>query len=197
MNIFNTDQATKDFQFMLDNAAYDILINENVSKGLITSPSLNRIVDFDDRYISTLDILKRGDLITYKDKPYLIISEIESMRQINYKAIMRHCNYHITIPGGTELVDTGYTDIVGNPIYEEVEIDPIDLPIIIDNRKFSVTGDQAINVPENQIIIMLQVNDETEEYNVGDSFNVIDQEWNIIDVDKTKVGLYIWTAERN
>lgn len=102
LNLFKTDQATKDFQFLLDNAAYNIFINEESAKALITTPTLNRVVDYDDRYISTLNTIKRGDVITFNDKAFLIISEIESKQHINYKAIMRHCNYNISIPGGTE-----------------------------------------------------------------------------------------------
>lgn len=84
----------------------------------------------------------------------------------------------------------------GDPVYEEVTTESIDIPLIVDNRKFSTTGDQAINIPENQIVVIVQVNEETAEYELNSTFEVMGNEWTIMDVDKTKVGIYIWTAER-
>ncbi|MBU9720540.1 MULTISPECIES: Ig domain-containing protein [Bacillaceae] len=195
MNLFDRNEAAEDFQYLLDQAGIDILINNHPSKALITTPLLNRIIDYDDRMVSTLDTIKRGDLVTYNDKPFMVITETEAKRNVTYKSIMRHCNYTIEIPGGTELVYIG-DDWRGFPIYEERVTEWIDFPVIADNRKFDITGNEAINIPENQVIITVQNNEDTRDFSINDTFNVMGSEWNIIDVDKTKVGLLIWTAER-
>jgi len=87
-NIF--DNQSDDFNFILSQRGEDIQINnesENI-KALITNTTLEQV--YDDRKITTLHGIKRGDIVHYNNKTYMVISEISSKRYTKYKAIMRH-----------------------------------------------------------------------------------------------------------
>lgn len=63
---FNSTDNT-DFAFLLQSAGHNVKINGTNSKALITNPKINVMIDYDDRYISTTDTIKAGDIIDYSN----------------------------------------------------------------------------------------------------------------------------------
>jgi len=191
-DIFNNETNTNDINYLLSSVGQNVSINNIVTKAIITNPSLN---EFDDRYISTIDtIIKRGDLITYSGLNYLIINQIVAKRANKYKAIMRYCNHTIQV---TEVIltPTGETNYRGEPLYATTYGEPINIACIVDSRTFSLTSDSAINLPNNQITTTVQNNPTTGDLSVNDEFYVMGKSWKILDIDRSKVGLIIFTCQ--
>lgn len=189
-NPFNDN--TQDIQFLLDNAGKDVLINDTPAKALITNPS---ITEYEEKYISTLQRVSRGDIVAYDNEKYISITESITKRHGKYKAILRHCNYDIELPGEETCVIVGY-DELDRPIEECTIGDPIHVPAIVDNKSFSVDGQNAINVPENEIIATLQDNQSNrDKLVVNNTFTVMSKTWTVLNQDLTKNGLLILTCE--
>jgi len=96
-NIFNNETALDDFNFILSQRGEDVQINnksENI-KALITNTTLEQV--YDDRKITTLHDIQRGDIIEYNNKNYMVISEIADKRYSKYKAVMRYLTHKIMI----------------------------------------------------------------------------------------------------
>lgn len=93
INLF--ESSTEDFAFLLDQMGSDVLINDNPVRALITNTNLEQ--NYDDRRISSLSPLKRGDIVVYNNKKYMIINEVNDQRYNKYKGIMRHLPHHIIV----------------------------------------------------------------------------------------------------
>lgn len=189
-----------DIEFLIDTMGDTVLINDTEYKALITHSNENK---HEERYIHTLEQIKQGDLITYDNEKYLVVTESVTKRANKYKALMRHCNYSVEIPGATE--EVMMTDDDGNPIYDRygdeifitVETDPISIYTIVDNKSFAVSGTQLL-VADNQILITVQDNETNrDKLQVNSTFNVMDSEWKVRNVDKTQKGLLVITCEIN
>ena len=77
-----------DFAYLQSLAGDDILINgKGFYKAIINYTKTNR--DADIRTISSMTELKRGDIITWDNEQWLIISEIGHKRFCYYKGIIK------------------------------------------------------------------------------------------------------------
>lgn len=190
---------TEDLQYLFESAGQSILINDTQQQAIITNPSLS---NNEERFIHTLERVKMGDLVTFEDEKYLVMSETTSPRNGKYKARMRHCNHIIEIAGETiidylrdengELI----LDKYGRPIEIEVETDPIFIPAIVDNQSFTIENGQFL-VGDNKIIVTLQDNEVNQgKFEVNNIFELMGSQWKIRNVDKIKKGLFILTCER-
>ncbi|GAB7386173.1 hypothetical protein BSNK01_00080 [Bacillaceae bacterium] len=182
---------TDDFQYMLDMMGKDVLVNGNLVRALVTNTDLNR--NYDDKKISTLTEIKRGDLIEYDGKKWLIISEVNGKRYNKYKGIMRRCNYDVTFKTGETQTIVGY-DPMGRPIYATVE-EHQTFPTIIDSKTFDIQTGQVINMAEGKILVTLQENPESLKIALDTRFIKMGNAWKIVGKDRTKKGLIVLTAE--
>ncbi|APH05844.1 hypothetical protein [Bacillus weihaiensis] len=183
---------TNDVQFLLDNAGKDVLINGETTKVLITNPSIS---EAEERYIHTLSDVSRGDLVELEGEYYLVITESITKRNSKYKALIRHCNYVINIPGETTKTQVG-TDVFGLPIYEYIEGESIFVPIIIEKTMFSVSQSSAIRLPNNQMSLILQDNSSNKDmFKINYEYDLYESKWKVINRDFTKNGLLILTCE--
>lgn len=190
MNPFAFD--TSDFQFLLDSVGETVKINDVEQKALITNA---KIGDYEDKYIHTLQPIQRGNLIEYNGENYLIISDTVTQRYGKYKSLMRHCNYEIVIEGQEVCEIVGWNDF-GEPIYECHTTESINIPVIIDKYAFKVDDPAPIRVPDKQIIVTMQENETNKsKFTVNTTFEIMEQTWKVIDVDKTRTGLLILTCE--
>jgi hypothetical protein len=180
-----------DLQFLFDSAGETILINDVEQRGIISNPPIS---EYEQRYLHTLERLNRGDIINYSNEKYLTISESVSKRGGKYKALIRHCNGIIEIPGETTRELIGY-DSYGRPVYKDVVGEPIPLPSIVDNKSFSIQGDQ-LQVANNQIIVLIQDNEVTREKIVVNYEFPFEGNYKVVHRDFTKSGLIIITAEK-
>ncbi|MED0716073.1 Ig domain-containing protein [Aeribacillus composti] len=188
MNPFTIDNS--DFQFLLDTVGQTVTI-DNVEQKVIINNA--KIGDYEEKYIYTLDLIKRGNLIVYNGKNYLIVSDV--MEGLYKKALMRHCNYTIVVKGEEVCEIVGWNDF-GEPIYECHTTESISIPAIIDKYTFKIDDFAPIRVSENQIIITMQDNETNKsKFTVNTKFEAMEQTWKVIDVDMTRTGLLVLTCE--
>jgi hypothetical protein len=186
MNLF--DSVSDDFQYILDSMGKDIQINGVNARGLITSTSINQ--SYDDKKIKSLELIKRGDKIKYLDEVYLITSEINGTRNGKYYGLMRKTNYVISILTGTERIDTGQTDNLGRPVYETVNTYS-DEPCIVANQTATVGSTGAISLPNGNIDMIFQDNENTQKIALNNTYTFNGQSYTVIGFDKTKTGIII------
>jgi hypothetical protein len=187
--MFQPDQS--DLQFLFDTAGETILINDVEQKGILTRPPIS---EYEERYLHTLERLNRGGIIDYSNEKYLTISESVSKRGGKYKALIRHCNAVIEVEGEVTQELIGY-DSYGRPIYKEVVGEPIPVPSIVDNKSFSIQGDQ-LQVANNQIIVIVQDNEVTRDRFVANYEFTFEGTFKVAHKDFTNRGLLIITAEK-
>lgn len=181
---------TEDMQFLFDSAGQTVLINDIEKNVIITNPTIS---EYDQKYIHSNEPILQGDLITLNDEKYLIITEALNKRGTKYKTLMRHCNNIITVEGETTQELVGYDDF-GTPVYKTVVLNYIDVPTIIDNKNFSIDG-QQVRVAINQIIIAVQDNEvNRDKFSVNNTIT-FEGKYKIVNRDFTKKGLMILTCE--
>lgn len=187
---------TDDIQFLFDSAGETVLINDVERQVIISNPS---ITEYDQKYIHSIEPVLQGDLVTLNNEKYLVITETVNNRSIKYKALMRHCNYIIEIPviiHEIMLDENGnpVLDQFGDPVYHDVQGEPILVPSIIDNKNFTIDG-QQIRVGINQIIVLIQDNaTNRDKFQVNNTFN-FEGEYKVLNRDFTKRGIIILTCE--
>lgn len=187
--MFQTNQS--DLQFIFDSAGKTILINDVEQRGIISNPPIS---EYEQRYLHTLERLNRGDIIDYSNEKYLTISESISKRGGKYKALIRHCNGVIEVEGETTKELIGH-DEFGRPIYKDVAGEPIQVSSIVDNKSFSIQGDQ-LQVANNQIIVIVQDNEINKGKFVVNYEFAFEGNYKVVHIDFTKSGLIIITAEK-
>lgn len=197
-NVFN-DSAT-DLEYLLQQAGKDVYIDDVKRKALISNLKMNVMVDTEDRYISTIDSIERGNLVRLDNRNFIIITETVIKRYEKYKGIMRHCNYlvNIIVEGEEECVFIG-NDHLGRPVYECTtgETEQLPVPCIVDNKSFSIDRNSAINLATNEITLVVQDNSfNKEKFIVNFNFPLMGANWKIINVDLTKNGLLVLTCEK-
>ncbi|GAA0366848.1 Ig-like domain-containing protein [Bacillus horti] len=171
-NLFDNDN--EDFNNLLQMAGKDILINNTPARAIITNPKLNVIIDYDDRYISTLSPIKRGDVIDYIDNKYFVITETVSPRHSKYKSIIRNCNYSIKF-------------VLNGQLHEGLSI--------IESRTFDVDNGQYITMPTGKILVTHQQNEITDNIERDQRFIKMGSPWKVVGVDKSKKGLIRLTCD--
>lgn len=147
----------------------------------------------DTKTIRTLTPLACGNLVTYKDKSWLIISEVAGDRHTIYRGLMRSCNFSISVKVGEEKVLIGY-DEIGRPVYEIIDVF-VDLPCIVDTFGLKVDSNQIINLSKNEITIIMQDNEDSRTITLNAEITVMGQVYTIQGVDLTRPGLITFTAK--
>lgn len=96
INIFNLSDTT-DYEFLLSQMGSNVIINEASTpiKAIITNTNLDQ--NYDDKKISSLSSLQRGDIVDYAGQRFMIISEESTKRYNKFKGIMRLLPHTIII----------------------------------------------------------------------------------------------------
>lgn len=138
-----------DFFYLQNLAGDDIKINgEGTYKTLINHFKTNRYKDL--RTIASMTELKRGDIITWENEDWIIISEVGQKRFCYYKGIMQKENYNIKF------------------IFEDGIIR--ELPAIIESKVFDLESNAFINLQTGKVIVLLQDNDDSRKITLGRRF---------------------------
>ena len=157
-----------DFAYLQSLAGDDILINgKGFYKAIINYTKTNR--DADIRTISSMTELKRGDIITWDNEQWLIISEIGHKRFCYYKGIIQKVNYNIKF------------------IFEDGIIR--EYPAIIESKIFDVESNQFFSLPTGKIIVLLQDNAESRMINIDNRFIKMNKAFKVVGDDRTDKGL--------
>lgn len=189
---------SEDIDYIFESLGKEVLINGNATNAVITNPSIS---EYEQRYIHTLQNVSRGDMVTIQGEVYLVISESVTKRHGKFKSLIRHCNFILEVPG--EITRQPYLDENGNQVYDDygepifidIQEDPIPIPAIIDNQSFSVDESTSIRMPENQIIVTVQDNEvNRQRFSLNDEFT-FEGNYSVAHRDFTKKGLIILTCE--
>lgn len=179
------------FQEILDEAGQIVLINDIATNVVITNPPLS---EYEEKYLHTLETVSQGDIVTYMGERYLVITESVTKRSAKYKALIRHCNVLIEMPGEEVCVIVGENEF-GEPITECTTGEPIFIPAIVDNKSFAVDDSAAIRVPDNHIVVIVQDNQiNRDKFQLNNTFT-FEGSYKVIHRDFTKRGLMILTCE--
>lgn len=187
----------EDIQFLFESTGQSVSINNVVTQAIITNTGL---AEHEKKHIHTISPVKMGDLITIDDENYLITSDTAIKRYGKYKAIMEHCNFTITIRVVTKVLmrdENGNViyDGGGNVVWIEIEGEPILVPSIIDQQSFTIEGNQ-LRVANNQILVTVQDNETNrDKLKVNEVFS-FEGNYKVLNMDYTKKGLIVVTAER-
>lgn len=180
-----------DLEFLFNEAGQKVLINDVERISVITNPPLS---EYEERHIHTLETVSQGDMVSLDNEKYLVITESISKRGEKYKALMRHCNVMIELPG-EEVCEKVAENDFGEPIFECTTGDPVYVPSIVDNKSFSVDDSAAIRVPDNQIIVVVKDNAlNRDKFQVNNTFT-FEGSYKVVHRDFTKKGLMILTCE--
>lgn len=179
-----------DITYFINEVGRDITINDTAVKAIVKSLSQG---DFDDKQVSTLHPIERGDVVSFEGLDYLIITESVSKKPLMYKAIMRNINQTIIVKG--ETVVTEY-DKFGNPL-TTIQLPDTTFYCIVDTHKFSIENG-AIRVSTGEIVITVPDNEEYRtKFAVNSTFEMLGTTWKVINHDLTKRGLIIMTCEKS
>lgn len=168
--------SSKDFGYLLSAMGTDVVINSSdIIKVLVTNTNLEQ--NYDDRRISSLSPIKRGDLIEYDNKQWMVISEQASKRYNKWKGIMRLLPYTITINSNCAF----YT-----------------VPVYIDKQSFGVDDGKIISISEGQIYVYAPENEETRKIKNNNRFIKFGQAFKVVGIDRfSKPGIIIFTCEKD
>jgi Bacterial Ig-like domain (group 2) len=157
-----------DFQYILDSLGKDVLINKQSVKAVISNSTLS--TELDDKKISTLTAISRGDIVHYNNEDWIILSEVNGQRSGRYRAYMRVCDYPIKF---------NFKGIIK------------EISTSIDGKVFDVETGQFMTLPNSKILVMLQENTETLQIEVGQRFIKMGRAWAVEGIDRTQKGLLI------
>ncbi|MBV4427594.1 Ig-like domain-containing protein [Clostridium tyrobutyricum] len=121
----------------------------------------------DQKYFITSATLKQGDIISNNNINYLIITKNENINDVYDLYTIEKCNYNINF-------------IFNNIVFPQYAI--------ITNQTTGVNG-EIITVPANQILVVVQDNNFTNQIKVDDVFIKFKHRWQITGVDYTKDGI--------
>lgn len=172
----------EDMTYLLNTIGQDLTINGLTTKGIIKS--LNQ-GDFDDKQISTNYPIKRGDIVSFNDIKYLIISESVSTKPIFYKAVMRNLNQEVIVKGDKVPIKW---DQFGNVI-EWSDGEDVIVPCFIEDDKF-LFQDGVINIITNDITFTLSLNNSTNNYfKLNTVVYILNKSCIVKNIDEKKNGL--------
>lgn len=171
VNLFQSN--TDDFQYILDSLGQDVLLNNRSVKAVIANTKLS--TDVDDKRISTLTPITRGDIVHYNAEDWIILSEVNGQRSGRYRAYMRVCEYLVKF---------------------NFQGDVKQFPTIVDGRVFDNETGQYMTLPNSKILVTLQENQETLNIEVGQRFIKMGRAWKVEALDRTEKGLLrLWCQQ--
>lgn len=190
----------QEFNILFEQFGVPVFVSrEDVTrKAIIKHQKVNESMpNFDDKTIHTNWKLERGMTIVYEGTEYLIISDIQSKRAYEYKAVMRPMTNVFRFVYWTEGV-IDYYDRLGNPVYvegKEPQKVEEDYPCIAQQEGSpTITGSQ-IRQPEERIIITLPDNYATEQIEINTDHRILNYTYKIVNVNLLQKGLRILTME--
>lgn len=150
--------------------------------------------NFDDKTIHTNWKLERGMTIVFEGTEYLIISDVQSKRTYEYKAVMRPMTNTIEYP---YLTDGVYEyDRLGNKVWiEEPTVIDVEIPCIaIQDNTPSLTSGQIVLL-DNRIQVIVPDDTYTEQLAINDNCDVAGLYYEVNNISLLQKGLRVFTLE--
>jgi len=174
-NLFNLED-TSDFEFLLSQIGQDIIKNGTETiKAIITNTKIEQ--NYDDRKISSLSPLNRGDLIEWDGKRWMIISETVSKRYNKYKGIIRLLPHRIIINSSCRFLT---------------------VDCFITTSNLGISSDRILSLPDGQIQVYFSRNYLEFDLKNDDRFMVGGQAFKLVGMDLfSQPGIVILTCEKD
>lgn len=170
VNIFQI--PSDDIDYLFDHVGVNVHVNDIPTRAIITNTKVQTLAD--DRNITTLTPIKRGDLVDYLGDKWIIVSEVAGIRYGKYKGIMRQIEYDIKFNFNGDIKE---------------------FPTFVDSRVFDIQDDRYVTLPSGTILVTMQENDDTLGIKEKQRFIKMGKAWEVAGVDRTQKGLIILTAE--
>lgn len=181
----------RDFKTWLQHAGTKLKVNNKPRTVSISNLPITVNGEFDDKYISSADLIKRGDHFKYNDIDYYIISQVATKRYESYKGIARCAEYSIKFNVSEFDAEWGGGAYTSYKVYN--------IPCIVQTTKtFGLGNSDKVLLPDGEVAIYFQDNQYTREIydsfvtdNSGTSHNFIiaGLEYTYIGFDLTQQGL--------
>ncbi len=127
-----------------------------------------------------------GSVIRINSSYYLTLDFLsEGINEVYPTAKVQLCNSTLPIQSGKTRVLIGHDDF-GEEIWETVESTTKEIPCIVESSVQSYRQNEAINLPEGQILLTIPYT-ESEELTEGKEFNMYGSTYQIIGIDYSKV----------
>ncbi|MEK3877153.1 Ig-like domain-containing protein [Paenibacillus sp. FSL M7-0420] len=151
---------TADFEFIQSQIGTDVYINRSATPTRVVITNTNLEQNYDDKKITSLTPIHRGDIVVYEGNKYMLISEINSERYNKYKGIIRrlpqtiivnsscrfiHVDCYITVgdlgvtSGKVISVVDGSINVFTNNYYKDLGLE-IGNRFFVDGQMFKITG---------------------------------------------------------
>lgn len=174
-NLFDNIAVTSDYAYLISCMGKDVLINGNPVRALITNTNLEQ--NYDDKRISSLTKLSRGEIMDYEGKRFMIISEQSGERYTKFKGIMRLLPHSITF---------------------NVDCQFYAVDCYITSANLGVDNGKVLSMPDGTIQVNLSQNSVGFELKIGDRFIKSGQAFKVVGIDKlTKPGIVILTCAKD
>ena len=193
-NVVGNTKTVLDGAFASSPFLEEVVINGAVYKAVITQGK-----DSDEKNILLphSNLIDIGSLVIINDKQYLVTDfQGEGIYSIYPNASVELCNETVKIEFKTKEKLIGH-DSKGRPIYDYIDLPPLQLPAIVEKTNVVESMNDAINIDEDRVKVTVSYRD----IDSVDYFRVGDERFNIVSTDKTKsidgVGLLILIGERS
>ncbi|AKG35249.1 Ig-like domain-containing protein [Paenibacillus durus] len=176
INLFDNND-TNDYEFLLNHVGTDVYVNESAQpvKALITNTNLEQ--NYDDKKISSLSPLNRGDIVLFGDKKYMIISEINGQRYNKFKGIMRWLPHTIVVNSECRFSTLNCYITVGN---------------------LSIAAGQVLSIPDGNITVFCTDYCRDLELKIDARFLLYGQAFKVTGIDRFSMpGMLILSCEKD
>lgn len=161
-------------EFLLQEKGEEVQHKEQLKKALITG-ARDKISFYDDKFIRTDFEIRTGETIEYQGSKWIIISEIDKSK-FSYRARMRKSNYRIKM------------------VIDEVLCE---LDTIIVGISFGIEEGKYMNFEDGKIEVTIPSDDISNKIDADMRFIKMDKAWNVVGVDKSRIGLNILHCEKD
>lgn len=160
--------------FFLHEKGEAVLINGLVRTAVITDAPKIAGYYFNDCYIRTKGEISTGDIVTYQEMAWLIVTQVDEENN-SYQAKMRRCN-HIT---KFVLEDWAYG-------FES----------ILDVGTFGISNGSVVRLVDGSLNCELQDNALTKQIAINQRYIASGSAWIITGIDKTHTGVFVLYSDR-
>jgi|GEM_PF-594819 len=175
-NLFQRDN-TDNFEFLLTQIGSDVTINEAATptRAIVTNSKAEAY--HDDRKISTLSPLQRGDIVVFNGVKYMVISEINDKRYNKRKGVIRRLTHRIIINSSCRFCA---------------------IDCYITTQNFGISGGQVLSAAEGDIQVYLSQHNVQSEPKLDDRFIVDGQAFKIAGIDSFSMpGVVVLSCEKD
>lgn len=173
INLF--DSVDTDFLFILEQRGRDVWINKGRVKALITNTALEQ--NYDDKRITTLTPIKRGDLVEMGSSTFMVVSEVSEQRYGKFKAVMRKLPLKVIINSSCQFITL--------KAYSQV-------------KNWGVSGGQVITLPDGTIELVTSNAALELAPKIGDRFLLQGVAYKIVNIDTySRVGEMILGCKKD